>query len=231
MKHLTKYKLFESSSTTDIISDIKDMLVEIEDCGGINANCKEFKPFNYHKTRAAGKEVLDSEIRVWIKPPESGDEDEDNMNVFGTNDTVIEVFKRIIEYMKSRGWTEYGLEHDDGIQNREMNLDEIDRMEIWEGESLGIWFRKLDKNSPDTLQIPQGWNQKDERLVKDFKFDTFREAQSFLNKVADLAESQNHHPQIEWTYNVVELSLSTHDAGDIVTNKDIKLAVAINGII
>ncbi len=107
----------------------------------------------------------------------------------------------------------------------------MNRLKDWKIFNESISDSQVDEIRPATLQIPQGWNQKDERLVKDFKFDTFREAQRFLNKVADLAESQNHHPQIEWTYNVVELSLSTHDAGDIVTNKDIKLAVAINGII
>ena len=74
------------------------------------------------------------------------------------------------------------------------------------------------------------WVEKDSSLVKNFKFKSFREAQDFINKVADISESQNHHPHIEWDYDIVHLTLSTHDAGDTVTNKDIKLANSINSI-
>ena len=81
-----------------------------------------------------------------------------------------------------------------------------------------------------SLKTSNGWIEKDSSLVKDFKFNSFREAQDFINKVADIAESQNHHPKIDWMYDKVQLSLSTHDADDTVTNKDIKLANSINSI-
>jgi 4a-hydroxytetrahydrobiopterin dehydratase len=229
VRHLKSYRIYESNSIQDIISDIKDMLLEIQDIGGITSNCREFNIFNY-KTKTD-----DSEIRVWIRPIES-DYDEYADDNFEIDDTVIEVFRRIIDYMKSTEYSEYGVVHDDGVQVLPMNLDNIDRqrqrglMNLSGQETFGIWFRLPKESNISDKDIPGGWIKTNNKLVKDFKFQTFREAQKFVNKVADLSETQNHHPKIEWNYNVVQLILSTHDAGDIVTIKDIKLANSINEI-
>lgn len=72
------------------------------------------------------------------------------------------------------------------------------------------------------------WKEQNNKLVREFQFDNFITAFAFLTKVAILAEKQNHHPEIYNVYNTVKLSLSTHDAGDIVTEKDRKLAAAID---
>ena len=61
-------------------------------------------------------------------------------------------------------------------------------------------------------------------------FSNFSEAFAFITKVALVAEKMNHHPTIENTYNKVTLKLSTHDAGNTITDKDKKLASAINKI-
>ncbi len=74
------------------------------------------------------------------------------------------------------------------------------------------------------------WIEKDDRLQKDFQFANFIEAFSFLAKVAIISEKQGHHPEIWNVYNQVILSLSTHDAGDVVTDKDRKLARAIDAL-
>lgn len=239
MKHIKNYKLFESNSIQDIISNIKDMLLEIEDLGNVNTDCREFKPFNYNKTKASGKTVVDSEIRLWIRPKDAdyNDDEFDPNNAFEINDTVIDVYERIIDYMTSQGWAEYQVIYDDGYENKKMNLDEIDRMDIWPSETFGITFKKSEDESTN-LKTPQGWEERKESgfshfrssLIKDFEFESFRDAQKFVNKVADLSESQNHHPRIEWDYDKVQISLSTHDAGDIVTIKDVKLANSINEI-
>ncbi len=63
------------------------------------------------------------------------------------------------------------------------------------------------------------------------KFADFREAFEFLTKVADLADKQQHHPRILNEWNKVELWLSTHDAGNIVTDKDRRLAESINELL
>ena len=79
------------------------------------------------------------------------------------------------------------------------------------------------------MHVLDQWINKDnEKLTRTFKFNDFVEAFGFLSQVAILAEKQGHHPTIHNTYNEVTLELSTHDAGDVVTEKDEKLAQAIN---
>lgn len=75
------------------------------------------------------------------------------------------------------------------------------------------------------------WQEQDNQLKRSFQFKDFITAWSFLTKVAIVAEKQNHHPHITNVYNKVELSLSTHDAGGIVTDKDRKLAAAIDTLL
>jgi 4a-hydroxytetrahydrobiopterin dehydratase len=72
------------------------------------------------------------------------------------------------------------------------------------------------------------WKEENNKLQRDFTFRNFSEAFAFMTRVALIAEKMNHHP--EWTniYNKVSISLNTHDAGDIVTEKDRKLAEAID---
>lgn len=72
------------------------------------------------------------------------------------------------------------------------------------------------------------WEEKDNALHKSFKFKDFSEAFSFMTRVALLAEQHQHHPQWSNVYNKVDIQLNTHDAGDIVTDKDRKLAEAID---
>jgi 4a-hydroxytetrahydrobiopterin dehydratase len=75
-----------------------------------------------------------------------------------------------------------------------------------------------------------GWELKGDVLVKSFKFDSFREALSFMVRASFEAEAMNHHP--DWTnvYNRLEVRLSTHDAGGKVTSKDIELAKRLQKI-
>ena len=74
------------------------------------------------------------------------------------------------------------------------------------------------------------WKEENNQLVKSFLFEDFKEAFGFLQQVAFLAEEQNHHPEIYNAYNKVTLKLTTHDAGNTVTQKDRKLAEAIDKI-
>jgi ribonuclease HI len=75
------------------------------------------------------------------------------------------------------------------------------------------------------------WQTVDNKLYKKFKFNDFAEALAFINRVGSLADEANHHPTITNTYNNVELWLSTHDAGDVVTNKDKDLAAQIDSVL
>ena len=72
------------------------------------------------------------------------------------------------------------------------------------------------------------WTEKNNKLVREFEFKDFVEAFGFMSKVAILAEKMNHHPSWHNVYNTVTIELTTHDAGNIVTEKDRDLASAID---
>ena len=72
------------------------------------------------------------------------------------------------------------------------------------------------------------WTEQSNKLYRSFTFKDFKEAFNFISNVADLANEHNHHPTWSNTYKKVEIWLSTHDAGDIVTDKDRQLAAAID---
>ena len=68
------------------------------------------------------------------------------------------------------------------------------------------------------------WEEKNNTLYRKFEFKNFSEAFAFMTRVALAAEKMDHHPKWTNVWNTVEVWLSTHDAGDIVTDKDRKLA-------
>jgi 4a-hydroxytetrahydrobiopterin dehydratase len=72
------------------------------------------------------------------------------------------------------------------------------------------------------------WQETDNKLYRKFEFKDFVAAFGFMSKVALLAEKQNHHPTWTNTYNNVEIWLTSHDAGNTVTDRDKKLAAAID---
>lgn len=74
------------------------------------------------------------------------------------------------------------------------------------------------------------WIEKDNKLQAHFTFKDFIEAFGFMTQVAILAEKQNHHPNWSNVWNTVEIHLTTHDAGNTVTEKDRKLAASIDKI-
>lgn len=74
------------------------------------------------------------------------------------------------------------------------------------------------------------WLEEKGRLYRAFIFKDFQEAFAFMTRVAALAEEMDHHPTWTNTYNKVEIWLSTHDAGDKITQKDENLAEAIDGL-
>ena len=75
------------------------------------------------------------------------------------------------------------------------------------------------------------WKEKNDKLYRKFEFKTFVEAFSFMTSVALLSEKADHHPTLKNTYNKVEIWLSTHDAGDKITDKDKILAKKIDELI
>jgi 4a-hydroxytetrahydrobiopterin dehydratase len=75
------------------------------------------------------------------------------------------------------------------------------------------------------------WNETNNALYRKFEFKDFSEAFAFMTRVALLAEKMNHHPRWTNVWNTVELWLNTHDAGNLVTEKDRKLAEKIDALI
>ena len=75
------------------------------------------------------------------------------------------------------------------------------------------------------------WIEKDNKLTAEFQFEDFVDAFAFMTKVAITAEKLNHHPAWSNVYNKVVIELSTHDAGDIVTEKDHQLAKEIDRLL
>ena len=91
-----------------------------------------------------------------------------------------------------------------------------------------IKYKKLSGNELDEIvRNMNGWELKDEKLQKSFKFANFVEAFGFMTRIALEAERMNHHPEWSNVYNNVTIKLSTHDAGGI-TDYDIKLAEIID---
>ena len=75
------------------------------------------------------------------------------------------------------------------------------------------------------------WKEEKNKLTRTIEFDDFISAFGFMSQVAIVAEKMNHHPSWSNTYNQVNFELSTHDAGDIVTEKDRKLAREIDKLL
>ena len=77
------------------------------------------------------------------------------------------------------------------------------------------------------LKSLDGWKRDDDEIEKKYEFADFAQAMAFVNRVAQAAEAMDHHPDIEISYNKVEMSLSTHSEGGI-TQKDFDLAAKID---
>lgn len=74
------------------------------------------------------------------------------------------------------------------------------------------------------------WRNENNQLVREFIFENFVDAFAFMTRVALVAEKMNHHPDWRNVYNRVEIRLSTHEAGNVVTQKDYELANAIDNL-
>ena len=73
------------------------------------------------------------------------------------------------------------------------------------------------------MSTPEGWNEADGALQREFSFADFAEALAFVNRVGALAEAENHHPDIELGWGRVVLRWRTHSA-DATTDRDRELA-------
>ncbi len=87
----------------------------------------------------------------------------------------------------------------------------------------------LDSEIQQALQTLPGWRKNGNVIQRVYEFPGFREAMSFVNKIAEAAEAANHHPDILINYNKVTLTLVSHDSGG-VTQRDIRMARKISEV-
>ncbi len=94
---------------------------------------------------------------------------------------------------------------------------------------MNISFAEKRKLAPQQAGAARSvWEEKNNKLYKKFQFKNFSEAFAFMTRIALVAEKMDHHPEWKNVWNTVEIWLSTHDAGDIVTEKDRRLADKID---
>ena len=82
----------------------------------------------------------------------------------------------------------------------------------------------------EELKKLEGWNIIDNKLHKEFQFDSFNQAFGFMTRAAMEIEKMNHHPEWFNVYNRITVDLTTHDAGGI-TNNDVNLARILNSLV
>jgi 4a-hydroxytetrahydrobiopterin dehydratase len=85
-----------------------------------------------------------------------------------------------------------------------------------------------DAESDERLEALSGWTRVGSEIRKQYAFADFKQAMAFVNRVADLAEQADHHPDIVINYNKVGLTLTSHDTGGL-TERDFRLASRIDG--
>jgi 4a-hydroxytetrahydrobiopterin dehydratase len=92
-----------------------------------------------------------------------------------------------------------------------------------------MWSMSLLSDAEITARLARlpGWERHGSEIRGRFSFADFKEAMAFVNRVADLAEAANHHPDIDVRYSKVALALSKHDAGGL-TARDFDLAEKIS---
>ena len=90
-------------------------------------------------------------------------------------------------------------------------------------------IERLDQSTIESrLRELNDWEQNGDAIERSLGFDSFLDAISFINRIADLAEEADHHPEIFNVYDTIKLTLTTHDAGGL-TDKDFQLAAQIDG--
>ena len=80
------------------------------------------------------------------------------------------------------------------------------------------------------LEALPGWTHANDALSKTFRFASFRAAVAFLVRLSFEAEDMQHHPEVHNVYSKLTITLRTHDAGNVVTEKDVRLAERIEAL-
>lgn len=91
----------------------------------------------------------------------------------------------------------------------------------------------MNATTPETSvgEVPEGWSVVDGGLHRHMEFAHFGAAFAFMTRVAAIAEEEDHHPDWSNSWNVVNIVLRSHDAGGVVTGRDLRLARRINEVL
>ena len=79
------------------------------------------------------------------------------------------------------------------------------------------------------MKVPEGWSIQENHLMREFSFEDFAQAKTFVDAISDVCERKNHHADLHFGWGYVVVELTTHDEGK-VTSLDIDVAEAINAI-
>lgn len=229
MKHLKSYKVFEADffaadNFDEIKSYLEDIFLEITD-EGFSVDIVEPNLGNMYRLK----------ISIIRLPGE-------NAIPFKLED-IKHCVESIYDYLESLN-VNYYLDQIDGSGPSFKNYREIrisKDTNDWDLSQelvmLDLFFDKDERNyemggmiQKFNESVNQNWSEVDGKLCRDFQFSDFNESLQFINKISEICESENHHPEINWVYNKITLKLSTHDAVDIITEKDIKLAELIDEV-
>jgi len=217
MKHLKSYKVFESISNSELELDVRDMFLELEEDYGYQIEIS-MRPSGVSMfCVGAGRDEL-----------------------FQWSD-VKDYFERAKEYVCENSWTLTKVVvcyYPQGPYNGSYSIKTKEFSGYnWNGfiefvtDSTFIENNMINEIAlifdPKKLK----WIESNDKLKRKFEFKDFNEALVFINKLSPICESMNHHPEIKWVYNKIELTLSTHDAGDKITELDHQLANKIDEII
>ena len=205
MKHLKKYKLFES-----LEGDVEDIFIELKDDGYsvevdirpqglemVSIDVSRDKLFNWSDVKDYFERCLDAIGDTW---------------------KLSKIV--LIYYPQSRG-----VMNSEKFSGSNWNYFRqfVSNHEFVQNNMIYEIAFILDKNEFK-------WIEKNDKLKRKFEFKDFNEALAFINRLASICESMNHHPEINWVYNKIELTLSTHDAGNKITELDYQLANKIDEI-
>ena len=79
------------------------------------------------------------------------------------------------------------------------------------------------------MEVPTGWSIQEDHLMREFSFDNFADAKTFVDEISVICEEQNHHADLHFGWGYVVVELTTHDQGK-VTSLDIEVALAIDSV-
>lgn len=75
------------------------------------------------------------------------------------------------------------------------------------------------------------WQVKDDQLIAKFELADFSEVQAKIKEIMKIADEQNHHPTVTFSYKTIEIKTVTHDAGNTLTDRDFELAKAVSSVV